>query len=225
MLLAAINAFAFKVKHSTTLRESCHSHLHIHICIFTIPDYLKQKKSASGSITDCGSSDSGRISVKTIENIIEQFKTKQCRETTAKNYTRIWRIFNKFLVKLDSMPKDWEDRTSLFIAHMVNEGLQSTTIKCYVSAIKKTLVLDGYDWNDNRVLLGTLTRACKLVNDTIKTRLPIHCSLLELILFEFQRDYASQPYLHILYKAIFMLGYYGLMRAGELVLNDCNHAV
>ena len=150
---------------------------------------------------------------------------KQCCETMRKNYARIWRIFNSFLIRLDFRPKDWESRASLFIAHLVNEGLQSSTIKSYISAIKKTLVIDGYDWEDNKVLLGTLTRACRIINDVMKTRLPIHCSLLEMILFEFQRVYSTQVYLQLLYKAVFLLGYYGLMRVGELTVNEGNHTV
>ena len=67
-------------------------------------------------------------------------------------------------------------------------------------------------------MLGSLTRACKLVNDRVRTRLPIQCGLLELLLFEIQRIFMekSQLYLEVMYKALFALGYYGLMRVGEL---------
>ena len=85
-------------------------------------------------------------------------------------------------------PKLWEDRTTLFIGHLIDKGIQSSTIKSYVSAIKKTLVDDDYEWQDNRVLLGSLTRACKLVNDRVKTRLPVQRGLLDLLLFEIQRN-------------------------------------
>ena len=157
-------------------------------------------------------------------NVIDKLKMKQYRDTTRKNYLRVWRLFNNFLLKLDEMPQDWENRTTLFIGHLINEGMQSSTIKSYVSAIKKLLVIDGYKWRDDLVLLGTLTRACRLTNDRVCTRLPIHCSLLELILFEFQREFSSQPYLQALYKALFALGYYGLMRVRELTINEGNHA-
>ena len=96
--------------------------------------------------------------------------------------------------------------------------MQSNTVRSYVSAIKKTLIDDGYCWQDEKVLLSSLTRACRLINDRVKTRLPIQCGLLELILFEIQKVFtsANQLYLEILYKALFALGYYGLMRVGEL---------
>ena len=132
------------------------------------------------------------------------------------NYHSIWRIFNGFLIKLDKRPDSWEDRLTLFGAYLVNKGLQSSTLKSYFSAIKCVLREDGYIVNNEKLLLGTLTRACKLVNDQVTTRLPIQGKLLELILFEVERAMQQQPYLESLYKAIFCLGYYGLFRVGEL---------
>ena len=57
---------------------------------------------------------------------------------------------------------------------------------------------------------------------TVKTRLGIHCGLLELILFEIERIFCAtgQPYLENLYKTFFSLGYYGLLRAGELTFSE-----
>ena len=100
--------------------------------------------------------------------------------------------------------------------------MQSATVKSYVSAIKKLLVDVGYDWDDQKVLLGSLTSACKLINDRVYTRLPIQCSLLEMILFEVQRVFTEkgQLYLEFLYKALFGLSNYGLMRVSEVTLSD-----
>ena len=153
-----------------------------------------------------------------MEMIVEKLMWQQNRESTAKTYLSIWHNFNDFLLKLDFMPASWENRTTLFIAYLVDNGYQSSTVKSYVSAIKKMVISDGYKWKDDEVLLSSLVRACKLKNDIMKIRLPIHCSLLEMILFEVQRFYKKkmQPYLETLYKAIFALGYYGLMRVGEL---------
>ena len=126
------------------------------------------------------------------------------------------------------MPKSWEDRTSLFVAYLVDAGFQSSSVKSYISAIKWTLInYADYDWQDNMVLLGSLTRACKLINDCVKTRLPITCSLLELILFEVGRQFGSkgQPYLEMLYKAVFTLGYYGMLRVCELTLTEAGHVI
>ena len=111
---------------------------------------------------------------------------------------------------------------TLFIAYKIESGLKSTTVKSYVSAIKKVLVDDGYPWDDQKVLLGSLTKACKLINDRVHTRLPIQCSLLEMLLFEVQRIYGlkGQRYLEYLCKALFALSYYGLMRVGEVTHSE-----
>ena len=102
--------------------------------------------------------------------------------------------------------------------------MQSSTVKSYVSAIKRILIDDGYEWNDNKILLNALTKACRLINDRVQTRLPIHCGLLELLLFEIHRHFMTgrenQIYLTVLYQVIFALGYYGLMRVGELTLSQ-----
>ena len=62
-----------------------------------------------------------------------------------------------------------------------------------------------------------------MINDTVRTRLPIYCSLLETILFEVERHFKEQPYLSVLYKSLFALGYYGLLRVGELTSG--NHTI
>ena len=81
-------------------------------------------------------------------------------------------------------------------------------------------MLDKYDWKDEKVLLTSLTKACKIKNDVVKTRLPIQCGFLEIILFEIQRIFNKQRYLEQMYKALFAVGYYGLMRVGELTLSQ-----
>ena len=157
-----------------------------------------------------------------MELLIEKLKGQQNRKSTAKTYLCIWRQFNNFIIRLDEKPKLWEDRVSLFIAKMIEDGKQSSSVKSYVSAIKRTLVDDGYPWDDKKVLLNCLTKACKLVNDSVQTRLPIQCGLLELILLELKRwaSQQNQAYLEKLYSALFILGYYGLMRAGELTITQ-----
>ena len=148
---------------------------------------------------------------------MEKLKRMQTRSSTAKTYYSVWKQFNKFLIRLDMMPESWEDRTSLFVTHLIEfKQFQSASVKSYISAIKRTLLDDGYDWSDNCILLNSLTRACRIVNDRITTRLPIRCSLLELILFELERMFIGQPYLETLYKAMFAIGYYGLLRIGEM---------
>ena len=167
-------------------------------------------------------SNSSKISTRHIQLIIDKLVGQSRRNSTSTTYLRIWRQFNKFFINLDVKPLTWEDRVTLFIGYKIEQGMKSTTVKFYVSAIKKLLVEDGYPWDDQKVLLGSLVKACKLINDKVHTRLPIHCSLLEMILFEIQRifDLRGQAYLQTMYKALFALSYYGMMRVGEVTFSD-----
>ena len=138
------------------------------------------------------SSKSSTISTSEIEQIVAKLMNMQHRSSTAKNYLSIWRQFNRFIISLDRRPRLWEDRTTLFIGYLIEKGMQSSTVKFYVSAIKKTLIIDGYDWNDGLVLVRSLAKACRIINDQVRTRLPIHCGLLEMILFEVQRMFTRK---------------------------------
>ena len=181
--------------------------------LFTTGAKKSKKKKRSSS-----SDSSSRISTAHMEAIVTKLISMQHRSSTAKNYLAVWRKFNKFVIELDRKPKLWEDCTTLFIGYLIDNGMQSSTIKSYVSAIKKTLIMDGYDWNDSLLQVRSLTRACRLINDMVRTRLPIQCGLLEMILFEVQRIFTNkkQLYLELLYKTLFAMAYYGLMRIGEI---------
>ena len=151
--------------------------------------------------------------------IMNKLTAQRNRVSTKLNYLNTWRRFNDFVIRLDVKPPTWEEHASLFAAYLIEErGLQSSSVKSYISAIKRILVDDGYNWDDQAVLLSSLTHACRLINDRVLTRLPIQHGLLELILFEIKRYFSNrqQTYLETMYLAMFALGYYGLMRVAEL---------
>ena len=151
--------------------------------------------------------------------IIEKLLCNQTRDSTARTYACVWRQFNKFLIKLDIMPVSWEERTTLFIGYLIEKGMQPSTVKSYVSSIKKMLITDKYKWDNKKVLLASLIKACKLKNYRVTARLPIQAGLLELILFEVQQMFGhsgnQQPFLEALYMALFAIAYYRLMRIGR----------
>ena len=151
-----------------------------------------------------------------MQQAMENLKYKSNRKSTDKIYLTVWREFNKFLIKLDKRPEHWEDRVALFATYLVEKGRKSATIRSYILAIKFVLKRDNYIWDRTRAQLNTLTKACKLINDTVKIRLPISSQLLDLILFEIERIYQKQPYLEILYKTMLIVGYHGLLRIGEM---------
>ena len=74
--------------------------------------------------------------------------------------------------------------------------------------------------NEDRILLNSLTRACHLRHDKVRTRLPIKKHLLNRIIDATERYFALQPYLMKLYKAMFATAYYGLLRIGEITTSE-----
>ena len=164
------------------------------------------------------SSTSSKISVEYISSVLEKLKNRQTRDSTAKTYISVWRHLNRFIISLDYKggSLSWEEKTALFGAYLVDNGIQSATLKSYFSAIKHILKQDGYLWDDKKVLLSSLVRGCQLTNDKVKIRLPIQYKLLDVLLFELERFYSEQPYLELLYKTIFSLAYYGMLRIGEI---------
>ena len=148
---------------------------------------------------------------------MEKFQNEKNRESTNVNYMTVWRSFNKFIMRLDSKPRLWEDRVNLFVTHLINLGRKSSTVKSYMSVIKGILTTFGqYKWDDKLILLASLTRACCLRNDRVYSHLPIQLRLLDLMMFELNNIFQNQPYVNILYKTVLMFGFYGLMRVGEI---------
>ena len=84
--------------------------------------------------------------------------------------------------------------------------------------MKNTLKRDGVELNEDKSLLTSLTKACRVRNDLVQTRLPIRKSLLTLMVKSVDTFYLKnpQPYLTCLYKTILVTAYYGLFSIGEL---------
>ena len=162
------------------------------------------------------------ISAVSLQRIINTLKNQSRRTTTRKNYYSVWKCFNQFYIKLDRKPTSWEDRLTLFVGYLVEQKKKSQTIRSYISAIRGVLKDDGVDLNKDKYLLSALTKACKYKNDSVRMRLPISKSLLEMILRETKNYFlsAGQPYLCRLYRALFATSYYGLLRVGELTSGD-----
>ena len=76
----------------------------------------KRKNKGSLAVSSTAdSSNSSSISIRDIQHMIENLRSNQHRDTTKKNYYAVWKIFNKFFVKLDCKPNNWEDRLTLFV--------------------------------------------------------------------------------------------------------------
>ena len=148
--------------------------------------------------------------------IVDKLRIQQYSDSTRRSYLSAWRSFNEFFIKLDRKPNCWEDHLVLFVGYLVELKRQSSTIKSYISAIKAVLREDGIELCENRFLINTLTKTCKIRNDKVCTRLPIQKGLLKVIIKYIGIMHYDQPCLEALYKALFTSAYFGLCRVGEL---------
>ena len=162
-----------------------------------------------------------------MERIIDRLRNLRHRDSTRRSYYGIWKNFNRFCLKLDRKPKSWENRLLLYVAYLINENKQSTTIKSYISAIKAVLKDNNIVLNEDEFLLSSLMRACKICNDRVTTKLPIYKELLAIILAEVHKksQKKNQPYLGLLYQTLFSTAYFGLFRTSELTATPSKHAV
>ena len=109
----------------------------------------------------------------------------------------------------------------LYVAKLcVEDGRTSAMIKSYASAIKTVLRTEGIFIDSHIYQLKVPAKACRISNDKVKTRLPIKKGLLGVILDKLKQIFDCQPSLERLYKAIFVIAYYGLLQIGELVSGD-----
>ena len=191
-------------------------------CIVTV-QRNKQKKTGSKD----SSSGASTISTAEMRTIMEKLKNKRVRDTTKKNYYSVWKSFNKFFLQLDEKPENWEDRLTLFVTYLIEiKKVQSQTVKSYISALKNILLDDGYEISTSSFLLASLTKACRLQNDRVRTRLPIQKKLLHEIVKFVVRTFRdqNQPYLAAMYKVLFLTAYYGLLRVSEVTATPGMHS-
>ena len=130
------------------------------------------------------SSTSSTISTIAIERIVEQLRLKRCRTSTRQTYYRFWRLFNQFFIRLDKKPNNWEDRLVLFTGFLIENKLQSSSIKSYLSTIRCVLTEHRIEVNEDRFLINSLTRACKIKNACLQTKLLIRRDLNNLLITE-----------------------------------------
>ena len=104
---------------------------------------------------------------------------------------------------------------------LAKQNSKSNTIKLYISAIKAILSYGNIELNKHKVLLNSLTQACKLNNDRINMKLPVHRNLLSILITSIHKLYkAPQPYLICLYLVLLLTMYYGLFHIGEVTYSQ-----
>ena len=155
-----------------------------------------------------------------MENLVEKLRLERFRCSTRKNYYAIWKIFNAFYLRLDRKPEFWKDHLTLFIAHLIKQNRQSSMIKSFILVIKAILREDGYKVTEDQYLLSSLTKACRIKNDSMRIHFPIQKVVLHMIIDEIDKQFGEQFYLRKLYRAMFLIAYYGLFRVGELICSE-----
>lgn len=166
------------------------------------------------------SSGSSRYSIEFFNSILESINQSALKPKTKKLYHTVWVSFNQFLLKFNRLPRSWEEKILLFVTHLADSGKKPSTIKSYVSAIKNKLKTDGTEIDDQRVELTAIIRAVKLKDNRIFVRLPINKRILAVILDQADVFFGNQVYLKRLYKAMLILGYFALLRVGEITSGD-----
>ena len=184
--------------------------------MYLIPDRWTNKF----AIDSTSSSGSSQILTWEIQSAIDRMKNERHRKSTRCSYRSIWKNFNSFFVRLDDKPDTWEDRIALYVGYLVSCNKQSSMVRSYVSSIKAILENSNIELNEDRCLLSSLARACKLENDRVRQHLPIQKSLLMVLLDHVTLMYADQPYLSVLYQTLFSTAYFGLFRVGELTTSE-----
>ena len=159
---------------------------------------------------------SSLLSTKSIQAYVEQLQQQSHRSSTNKIYHSVWQQFSAFFFRLDEKPLSWENRLILFVEHLVESGRKSSTINSYISAIKAVLQKDRVRLREDRFLLNSLVKACRLKNDQIQTRIPIQRDLMEAIVRKLSEVLHDQPFLYLIYRALFCTAYHGLLRIGEV---------
>lgn len=142
------------------------------------------------------------------------------KNNTKRAYHSAYLDFTRFNLSLDDMPELLDDQLAMYVAFRIEKGDASGTIKSKLSGIKSMLELDSIEINTRTVRLRALIKACKYKNDRVYQRFPINESLLARVIKHIDQIFHNQPYSAKLYKSIVVMGYYGMMRIGELATGD-----
>lgn len=142
------------------------------------------------------------------------------KRNTKRAYRTAYLSFTRFNLSLDDMPERLDDQLAVYVASRVEKGDHSNTIQSYLSGIKFMLGKDGVEINTRTARLRALIKACKYKNDKVIHRMPISEHLLVKLIRQIDLMFDSQPYLSKLYRCMLVLGFYGMLRVGEMASGD-----
>lgn len=101
-----------------------------------------------------------------------------------------------------------------FIAHMSLEGKAPSTINTYVSAISYNHKVNGWVDPTDNFIVHKLKEGCKRLNGRVDGRIPITLNILEQLV-RVLPNVCNSSYETALFKASFLLAFFGFLRVGE----------
>ena len=144
--------------------------------------------------------------------------------STRLSYTRAWDLFGLAMEKLHipfegvgSLPLNTQ-QVLTFIGYMNVQNYAPTTIITYVSGLSYVHKMKGVDDPCASFVVQKVLAAAIKIHPTIDTRLPITLGILFQLVEGFTHT-TSSPYLRALFKAMYLVSFFGLMRVSEVTSN------
>ena len=150
--------------------------------------------------------------------------TAAVASNTHKTYAVGWNIFCRFQQQKNHgslSPANAED-VRQFIVWLSLHNYAASTISTYVLAVGYFHNILGYDNPTHDFLVSKLLEGCRRSNPSMDRREPISHDVLQKIVLALP-SVCSSKFEATLFKAVFLLAYFGFMRVGEFTATSRNH--
>jgi len=134
---------------------------------------------------------------------------------TASQYSKVWSDFRNFCtISLNEQFVVNAENIALYIAHLDLRKLQPSTIQSHLSAISFIARLNNIPDPTMSFSIEKMMKSLHKNSPSKDTRLPINQALLNKLLINLN-NHCDSAYECAMYRAIFSVAYYALLRAGE----------
>ena len=134
---------------------------------------------------------------------------------TANQYNRVWKDLQEFCTNvLKRHFSASEENIALYISHLDLKNLQPSTIQSHLSAISFLSQMNNMQDHTGSFNVEKIMKSLHKKSHTTDTRLPINQNLLNSIIY-ITATQCDSVYESALYRAMFSLSYYALLRVGE----------
>ncbi len=105
-----------------------------------------------------------------------------------------------------------------FVAYLSRLGYAASTILGYISGVKYTVKIAGFNFDDSFILAKVL-KGCKKGNSSPDVRIPITIQVLKSMCSNLWAV-TNNSYEAVLFRAMFSVAFFGLCRVGEIASTD-----